>query len=173
MKAIVWVLPVLLYIRLVERASITRFLEFGHTRRGVCWGCALGAALIAVTLLGKTLPSGTSLRVPSLSLALLNTVVVAPLVEEITLRGFVLKRLELSGRSFWIANVLTTLVFVAMHVPGWLFQGRLTPMASFAQRTAPLTMMSLLFGWSKKRSESLYSAIAAHVVNNFYSALLP
>ena len=173
MKAIVWVLPVLLAIRLVERASITQFLELGHTRRGVLWGCALGAALIAVTFLGKTLPSGTSLRVPSLSLALLNAVIVAPLVEEITLRGFVLKRLELNGRSFWIANALTTLVFVVMHLPGWFFQGHVTSMAGLAQRIAPLTMMSLLFGWSKKRSESLYGAIAPHAINNFYSALLP
>lgn len=173
MKTIVWVLPVLLAIRLLERARITQFLELRHGLSGALWGCAAGAALIAVTLLGRTLPAGTALRIPSLSLPVVNAVVVSPLVEEITLRGFVLKRLELNGRSFWTANALTSLVFVAMHVPGWLFQGRVTSMAGFAQRVAPLTVMSLVFGWSKKRSESLYGAIATHVLNNFYAALLP
>ena len=98
---------------------------------------------------------------------------VAPLVEEMTLRGFLLKRVELSGHAFWRANAFTTFVFVAMHLPGWYFQGRMTTIAGFAQQVAPLAALSLLFGWTKKRSGSLYAAIVLHAINNFYSALFP
>jgi membrane protease YdiL (CAAX protease family) len=121
MKVIVWVVPALLAIRVEERESLVQFLELTHVGRGVLWGSLIGLALVAVTFLGKALPAGTQAHVPSVSLVLLNAVVVAPLVEEITLRGFFLKRLELNSRSLWSANLLTTLVFVVMHVPGWLF----------------------------------------------------
>ena len=110
---------------------------------------------------------------PRFSLVLLNAVVVAPLVEEITLRGFFLKRLELNGQSFWSANVLTTLFFVAMHVPGWVFMGRFQSMESVAQATLPLAMLSLLFGWTKRRAQSLYGPIVVHVINNLYGTWLP
>ena len=173
MKVIVWVLPVLLVIRVLERASIVQFLELRHALRGVLWGGAVGSVLIVVTFVGKTLPQGTALHVPSLTLALLNAVVVAPIVEEITFRGFVQKRLELNGRSFWTANLIATLAFVAMHVPGWIVNRHVTSIASFTQAIGSLAMLSLLFGWTKKRSESLYAAIAVHAVNNVYAALFP
>jgi membrane protease YdiL (CAAX protease family) len=173
MKAIVWVLPALLVIRFVERASLVQFLELRHQGRGLLWGGLVGLALIALTFFGKTLPAGTPARALSFNLVLLNAVVVAPLVEEMTLRGFFLKRLELNGRSFWSANLLTTLLFVAMHVPGWLFQRRFPSMTSLAQAMAQLAMLSLLFGWTKKRAQSLYGAIVVHAVNNIYSAFFP
>jgi membrane protease YdiL (CAAX protease family) len=173
MKVIVWVAPALLAIRVLERESLVQFLELSHAGRGVLWGGLVGLALVAVTYLGKTLPAGTPAHVPSFSLVLLNAVVVAPLVEEIALRGLFLKRLELNGRSFWSANVLTTLVFVAMHLPGWLFKGRFPSMASLAQAMVPLAMLSLLFGWTKKRAQSLYGSILVHAINNLYSAWFP
>jgi membrane protease YdiL (CAAX protease family) len=88
-------------------------------------------------------------------------------------RGFLLKRIELNGHSFWRANALTTVVFVAMHLPGWYFQGRATTIVGFAQQVPPLAALSLLFGWTKRRSGSLYGAIVLHAINNFYSGLFP
>jgi membrane protease YdiL (CAAX protease family) len=173
LKLIVWILPVVLAIRLIEREPVARFMDLRDPGNGLLWGFGVGAVLVAVTFLGKTLPSGTTLHTPPLGLVFVNAVVVAPLVEEITLRGFLLKRLELNGHSFWRANTLTTVVFVAMHLPGWYFQGRATTLVGFAQRVAPLAALSLLFGWTRKRSGSLYAAIVLHAINNFYSALFP
>jgi membrane protease YdiL (CAAX protease family) len=31
-------------------------------------------------------------------------------------------------------------------------------------------MLSLLFGWTKKRAQSLYGSIVVHAINNLYSA---
>jgi CAAX protease family protein len=173
LKLIVWILPAVLAIRLLERTPVVEFMELRNPGNGLLWGFGVGAALVAVTFLGKTLASGTTLHAPQLSLVFVNAVMVAPLVEEITLRGFLLKRIELNGHSFWRANALTTVVFVAMHLPGWYFQGRATTIVGFAQRVAPLAALSLLFGWTKRRSGSLYAAIVLHAINNFYSALFP
>ena len=173
LKLIVWILPAVLAIRLLERAPVVGFLELRNPGNGLLWGFGVGAVLVAVTFLGKALPLGTTLHAPELSLVFVNAVMVAPLVEEITLRGFLLKRIELNGHSFWRANALTTVVFVAMHLPGWYFQGRATPIVGFAQQVPPLAALSLLIGWTKRRSGSLYAAIVLHAINNFYSALVP
>jgi uncharacterized protein len=173
LKLALWIVPAILAITLLERVPVAEFLELRNAERGLIWGLGAGAVLVAVTYLGKTLPSGTTLHAPTLDLVFVNAVVVAPLVEEITLRGFLLKRLEWNGQSFWRANALTTMVFVAMHLPGWFFQGRWLTPASFAARAVPLGVLSLLFGWSKKRSGSLYAAVLLHAINNFYSALVP
>lgn len=173
LKLIVWILPAVLAIRLLEGAPVDGFMELRNPGKGLQWGFGVGAVLVAVTFLGKTFPSGTTLHAPQISLVFVNAVMVAPVVEEITLRGFLLKRLELNGHSFWRANALTTVVFVAMHLPGWYFQGSVTTLVGFVQRVAPLTALGLLFGWTKKRSGSLYAAIVLHAVNNFYSALFP
>lgn len=173
LKLLVWVMPVVLLIRHLERGPAARFLALHDPGRGLLWGLGLGAALAAVTFLGRTLPSNTALHTPALEMSLLNAVVVAPLVEEITMRGFLIKGLELGGHPFWRANALSTVAFVAMHVPGWFFQGRVTTLAAVAELVAPLIVLSLLFGWTRKRSGTLYAAIVLHAVNNLYSALFP
>ena len=173
LKLIVWILPAIVAIRVLERAPVAEFMDLRNPRRGLLWGCGVGAALVAVTFLGKTLPAGTALHAPQLGLVFINAVIVAPLVEELTLRGFVLKRLELNGHSFWRANALSTIVFVAMHLPGWYFQGRVTTLGGFVQRAAPIAALSLLFAWTKKRPGSLYASIVLHAINNFYSAVFP
>src|SRR5512132_1701936 len=55
MKVIVWVVPALLAIRVMERESLVQFLELSHAGRGVLWGGLIGLALVAVTFLCKTL----------------------------------------------------------------------------------------------------------------------
>ena len=172
LKALVWVLPAVLAIRRFERLPLAAFLELHSPARGLLWGLGAGAALVAATWLGQTFPSGAMLRRPPLDAALVNAVIVAPVVEEVTLRGFLLKALELDGRAFWRANALTTMVFVAMHLPGWYFQGHVETFAALGRRMVPLAGLSLLFGWTRKRSGSLYAAIVLHGINNFYSALV-
>jgi len=81
-----------------------------------------------------------------------------------------LRRLALNGHPFWRANAITTVVFVAMHLPGWYVQGVATTLISVALSALPLAGLSLLFGWVKQRSGSLYASIVLHAVNNAYSA---
>jgi membrane protease YdiL (CAAX protease family) len=173
MKLAIWVVPVLLWIRLAEGAPLAAFLEMRNVAAGLRWGLGVGAAIVVVNYVGKTLPSGAGLRLPPFDLAVVNAAVVAPLVEELTLRGFLQKRLELNGHRVWSANLLTTVVFVAMHLPGWYFQGRTTTLAGYTARLVPLAVLSLTFGWTKHRSGSLYGAILAHTINNLDSVLLP
>jgi len=47
-----------------------------------------------------------------------------PVVEEIAFRGAILGSLNTRFR-FGVANTLTGLLFLGIHLPGWFFQGRL------------------------------------------------
>jgi len=175
MKAILWVLPALLAIRLFEQADVIEFLDLSASRLrpGLIWGLGVGAVLVAITYLGRHLPAGAHPREVTFSLVFVNAVIVAPLVEEIAMRGFFLKALERNGMSFWPANLWTTLLFAAMHVPGWLFNGRFPSTTVLVQAMIPIAGLGLLFGWTKHRSGSLYAAIILHVINNLYSAFFP
>jgi uncharacterized protein len=172
MKLLIWVLPVLITVRMLAPSGAGAFLGWRRLGRGLAWGCAVGGLLVAVTFAGRTLPEGTALRMPTVSLVLVNAAIVAPLVEEIALRGFFLACLESSGYPFWKANVLTTLLFCAMHMPGWFFGGRFSSPAGMAAALLPLAVLSLVFGWTKKRSGSLYASVTAHAINNVYHAFL-
>jgi membrane protease YdiL (CAAX protease family) len=172
MKVGLWVAPALLAIRTLERAPLAEFLQLLSVAAGIRWGLGTGVAIVIVNYVGKTLPSGGALHPLHLDLVLLNAVIVSPLVEEITLRGFLQKRLEMNGTRVW-ANLVTTAVFVAMHLPGWYFQSRETTLAGYTARLLPLAALSLIFGWIKQRSASLYAPMLAHAINNLASALFP
>src|SRR5690349_20882165 len=60
MKAILWVLPALLAIRLFEHPDVVAFLDLSASRLrpGLIWGLVVGAALVAITYLGRHLPAG-------------------------------------------------------------------------------------------------------------------
>jgi len=62
------------------------------------------------------------------------------------------------------------LVFVALHLPGWYFQGRLRSPLSMIQTAVFLWLLALLLGWLKKTSGSLYAPMVMHILNNVYAA---
>ena len=62
------------------------------------------------------------------------------------------------------------IVFVALHIPGWYFQGRLRAPLSLIQPAVFLWLLALLLGWLKKTSGSLYAPMMVHILNNVYSS---
>lgn len=168
-KILIWLLPVFVLIEYVERARPSQFLELTNPLKGLAIGLLISLPLITLFyVLDRIVDRPKHLALPVLSLALLNGVIVAPVVEEIVFRGFYLPKLLLNGIVFWVANGITTIFFLSMHLPGWYFQGKLhldsvlTPIASIA-------FLSLLLGLVKVKTRSLYATIVIHLVNNLYS----
>lgn len=168
-KILIWLMPVFVLIEYVERARSVQFLELTNPLQGLAVGLFLSLLLIALFyLFDRVFDRQKHLALPMLSLALLNAVIVAPLVEEVVFRGFYLRKLLLNGSGFWVANGLTSIFFVGMHVPGWYFQGRL----HFDSGLAPigsLLFFSLVLGLVKVKTKSLYATIVIHLLNNLYS----
>lgn len=81
----------------------------------------------------------------------LATVIVAPLVEEVTFRGLIMSRLH-RVMPGWLAAVLTALIFGLCHGQAvWI---------------AYATVLGLFFCWLALRSGSILPSLAAHVLFN-------
>jgi len=86
-------------------------------------------------------------------------VVAAPIVEEFSYRGLVQQSFRGLGANRSIAIVLTSLLFVFMHVPA-------LPNASIAAAIATLLVLSLVLGWLYERTGRLLVPIIAHALFN-------
>jgi membrane protease YdiL (CAAX protease family) len=183
-KIALWVLPVVMILR-KKKLPLADYVGLRTPLQGLAIGALAGLGLLAFSYAMDAVLGGASFTIPVLDAALFNGVIVAPLVEEFTMRGFYLESLErqaktLAGRKFADANILQKkspdgnvlqgIVFVALHLPGWYFQGRLRSPLSVIQPAVFLWLLAMLLGWLKKQSNSLYAPIVVHVLNNLYSA---
>jgi membrane protease YdiL (CAAX protease family) len=89
--------------------------------------------------------------------------------EEVLFRGLVLT--ELSERTaFWRANLLSGVLFVAMHWPHRIWRDGWTP-AAFADAPA-LLLIALALGFVTRRSGSIWPGVLFHAANNALTAVV-
>jgi membrane protease YdiL (CAAX protease family) len=110
LRLLVWVVPVLAYLRYVDGVEPLNYLKLrSHVARG------LGVALVltAINLLGSLARFG----VPHVSLervtwnSVLGTSFLVGFIEEIPYRGFMLQKFA-ARTGFWPANLITSLLFL-------------------------------------------------------------
>ena len=94
----------------------------------------------------------------------------APIVEEITVRGAVLPGL-LARYGFLVANTLTALLSLGLHLPGWYPQGHLPDVLTHLVG-GPLSTFGV--GWALGlvacEHKSVAGSTLAHVLNNLLNA---
>ncbi len=167
LKSLVWIAPVLLYLRFVDQV---RPLEYLKLTRGWKRGVGYGLVIAAVNLVGAVLRYG----IPDLADArvtwngILSASLAVGVTEEIVFRGFVLQKLW-ERHGFGPANVVSSALFLLVHLPGWtLLDG-----GSVAVSTSgSVFLFSLVMAWALKRSGSLWACIVAHNTNDFLSFVL-
>lgn len=81
-------------------------------------------------------------------------------LEEIPFRGFILQKL-MNRMNFSVANVLTTMLFVCLHIPIWLCTG-----ANLIDSIKSVFLISLILGYLFKEYKSLWVSIICHSVFN-------
>ncbi len=97
---------------------------------------------------------------------LLSTALLIGLIEELPYRGLILSELQ-ARWGFWSANLATTLLFAAIHLPGWLALGLFT-----FEVLIFVLIFGFLMGLLVRISGSLWSAIVAHSLNDFLSVVI-
>ncbi len=167
MKLLLWIVPSIALIRLSGRPLRE---VFGPARLwpAVVWGVAGGLLLGVISLTTKAV-LGRPLLSVALSWPLLSVLVVAPVFEEFVFRGAVLGNL-LQRYRFPIANTLTALLFVGLHLPGWYFQGRLwANLVSPVSGAPAIFLLGWFFGFVTHRSRSVVAGMLAHSLSNLFS----
>jgi uncharacterized protein len=168
MRASLWVFPSIVLIRRSGR-KLRDILTLKRVKTIAGWGGGIGMILGIVTLITRAVQHQPLFSL-ELSWSLLTAVIIAPIVEEITFRGAVMGALE-TRCSFAVSNLVSGILFLLMHFPGWYFKGVL-----MQNLTAPIggalaiLLLGWIFGYAAHKSKSLAGSILTHMLNNFFSA---
>jgi len=170
-KAVIWVAPAVLYAKYVRRENAWRYLGISRGASAREWGMAalfagvyLGAVvLLEVSLGGKVLQP----TVPTLVAGLF--LVSSCFIEEVLFRGAVLHGFAEHMRG-WYANLITSVLFVGVHWPYWLWSRGLS--GGVVADSVGVFLVSLLFGVLFLRTRSIWPCVVAHGANNVVAGWL-
>jgi uncharacterized protein len=163
-RVCIWIVPVLLFVRMVEGPAV---LERLGLRGGVRPGVAIGLAGFGVLLLLAAARRGfvaPHVRLPTDMATWLNPVLTAPLAEELVFRGLSFRVLR-ERYGVPIALVASALLFAAIHLPYWWLAGQKTG-AVLALELASIFGYGVLFAGLFQWSASLWSPLVCHWLNN-------
>ena len=97
---------------------------------------------------------------------LIGTVLAAGIFEEFLFRGWFYNACaSVMERSF--ANYLSSAFFVLIHYPGWLYTG--CSLEVILGRSIGIYVLGLIFGWSFRRSRSIWPPVFLHMLWNLLS----
>jgi membrane protease YdiL (CAAX protease family) len=159
------VLPVFLYLRYIDRVDPLAYLKLRqHWLRGVLIGLGVSVIILLLALVQHGAPHGGARGLTWNSV--LSTSLLIGFVEEIPYRGFIFQKLcdWMSRKS---AVAISSLLFVAIHLPGWISL-HLFALHSLIFVFVFGVLMAILFIFTK----SLWAPIVSHSLNDFISAVL-
>ena len=175
LKLVVWVLPSAAFAYWLRGERPAKYLGLSVFPSLRKWLLCLAVTLIfllAVTLFeytsGRKSFSGAGLSLLPPVLALLQ-LVLSPLLEELLFRGLVMNEL-MSLLPAYLANALTSLLFVGAHLPFWLSHGGLT--RAMISNAFGVFVFSVVACWLFARTRSIWPPTVAHIANNILSSLL-
>lgn len=163
-RLLLWVLPVFAYLRFVDGVDPLEYLKLRqHWLRGLVIALAF-TALNLLLLLGQHGLPQTGHRITWNSL--LSTTLLIGFVEEVPYRGFIFQKLD-EWLSFPLAIFLSSLLFLAIHLPGWI------SLHMFKVHNAIFVfvfgaMMAVLLRFAR----SLWAPVVSHSLNDFLAAVI-
>lgn len=174
LRLVIWVLPVFFYLEKVDRVQSLRFLRMKTMGRNLAQASLVTALFFSVVIVVEYFVQRRTIS-QTFSLSLeewLNRVWWLPFAcwcEEVLFRGFIQQKLRFH-RRFVSANLLTSVLFVAIHWPGWIvFNGFGMHLASLS---VGVFFISLLLGYLLEETRSLWPSVIVHILNNVISMLM-
>lgn len=164
-RLLLWIAPILVLVRYHDGRNPWEYLGFvNHRQRGLL----IGLLVSVLNFIGSWARFGTP--DPALSAIGWNTILgtsfAVGFIEEVPFRGFLQQKLE-ELVSPLVANLLASLLFLAIHMPGWLLLGTFR-----LQNAVTVFVIGVVLGAVFKWSGSLWSPIVAHSSNDFFSVVL-
>jgi len=164
-RLLVWVLPVFLYLRYIDHLDPIEYLKLKHNWKQ---GIIIGIILFIIDFSGNMVFHGIPHpNMQSLTWnGVLSTSFLIGFIEEIPYRGFILQKFE-ERVGFWMANLISSLLFLSIHLPGWI---------SLHLFRADTVIFVFIFGVVMaivfKFGKSLWGPIIAHSLNDFLTSVI-
>lgn len=163
-RLLVWVLPVLLFLRFIDRVNPLEYLKLRrNSMRGllVALGFSLLNFLLSVSQFGwPQHPAKLTWN------NILSTSLLIGIVEEIPFRGFIFQKLN-ESYSVAVAAFLSALLFLAIHLPGWISLHLMT-----GHNIIFVFVFGLLMVLVFRLAKSLWGPIVAHSLNDFTASVV-
>lgn len=165
LRFLVWVLPVFLYLRYIDLLNPFDYLKLKQNwQRGVI----IAIVLSLLNFFGSMARFG--IPHPSLQSFTWNSVIGTSFLigffEEIPYRGFMLQKFA-ERYGFWIANLLSSVLFLSIHLPGWISL-HLLKVENVIFVFVFGVVMAIIFRYGK----SLWGPIITHSLNDFMSFII-
>ena len=163
-KIVIWVIPVILLVKIMENNNPFSYLRLRHTsRKSLKWTVLVSFALIFYFVINLiVLRNNIDFQLGFHEW--LNMILLVGITEEIVFRGFLLRKL-LDSFSFWMANTIIAFLFVSIHFPIWFYKG-LFESPYILSSILTVFVLGLIFGFVYKKSNSLWSVIILHSLYN-------
>ncbi len=164
-RILVWILPVFVFLRYIDHVDPMEYLKLKQDwKRGLLIGVVLSIANFLGSMLrfGAPHPSADSITWNSV----LSTSLLIGFIEEIPYRGFILQKFE-TQYGFWTANLLSSLLFFSIHLPGWISLHLLSTGGALF-----VFLLGVVLAMVFKYGRSLWGSIITHSLNDFLAAVL-
>ncbi|HEX2730788.1 MAG TPA: CPBP family intramembrane glutamic endopeptidase [Polyangiaceae bacterium] len=193
-RVALWIVPCSIYARSVGLKMTLLPWYFGLPPTARHWLVSIGTTLAAGIAVSFDVARKLALPPAAVWAMLLHaepSVPIPEFFEELVFRGILLNELlaVLPSRSlprngldsvmllpsersrFWWANLATSLVFMGLHWPWWIYTDGIS--AVFLMKSGGVFLISLVLGMLFVRSRSLWPCVALHWLNNALSSLAP
>lgn len=169
-KLLIWTIPVFAYLRYENTDALTYLKLRSIKKADVKWAILISLAFIAYQFVG-TIVISKPIKFNMFFDATnwIKGVILVGFTEEILFRGFFLQKI-VSYTRFGFANIITAILFLLIHFPGWLVLNAL-PAGIFLKIAlfAFIFIFSIVEGYVLKKTGSLWICILIHSINNFVS----
>lgn len=161
----IFIIPPLIYISIVNKCNPLDFIKLKQNmKRGIFIGLIISLILTLIIHLPNLITHKTlSFKVNTYKLL---AVLLVGFYEELPFRGFLLNEFN-KYFSFSVSNIVTSILFICIHIPSWLVNGNFDLKTIFS-----LFCISIVFGYLYKESDSLWSVIIFHSMYNLNILIL-
>jgi membrane protease YdiL (CAAX protease family) len=165
LRLLVWVLPVFLYLHFIDHVDPLVFLKLKENwKRGLLFGLGLSLFIFLGSLLRYGAPApGRPLFTWN---SFLSSSILIGFIEEIPYRGFILQKFE-QLLGFWRATLIASVLFLGIHLPGWIVLHLLT-----TYNVISVFLFGIVMAIELKVGKSLWGPIVTHSLNDFISVVL-
>lgn len=169
-KLLIWTLPVFMFLK-YEKVDALSYLKLkSNGKKCIKWATLISLAFIGYQIIGCLVVSQEVKFNPFFDVdKWIKGVILVGFIEEILFRGFFLQRIA-SYTRFGFANIITSILFLLIHFPGWFALNEFPP-GTFLKIAlfAFVFIFSIVQGYVLKKTESLWVCIVIHSINNFMS----
>ena len=166
-KLLVWTLPVCLIIGLNYKANVLEYLKLKNNNWGktLFYTGTVGGILTIWNIVSCVFLYKKGFSFDKGFSTWLSAVILIGFTEEIIFRGFLLQGLE-NLMKFKYATLIQSVLFLLIHFPGW-YKNSIFVSPVIIGNILFIFVFALIQGWLLKKTNSLWSCILIHTINNF------